>query len=156
MTRIKTEQCLSASTAFIGGSSVCCLEVQPQRQLDLPVGADADLVGHGRGQDSEIASRGGRRERDAGLQSAAPGPVGIPAARRRLPGIGEVRVVEDVVELGAELHVLPFREAELLAQREIELLQAGAVRLLRAELPKVPAAGMEKAAGLSQFSPFFR
>ena len=33
------------------------LKIQPQRELHLPIGADADLVGHRLRQDSEIASR---------------------------------------------------------------------------------------------------
>ena len=137
--------------------SFACLEVQPQRELNLPIGADADLVGHRGGQDAEIAARGRRREGDAGLQSRGAGPGRQARGQPQIAGVGEVRVIEDVVELGAELHVLRLPPTRNFLLSVISnCCSPGPVRLLRAELPKEPAAGIENAAGFSQFSPFCR
>src|SRR5215469_12661497 len=38
------------------------LEVKPQRQLDLTIGADADLIGHCGGQSTEVSTRRRGRE----------------------------------------------------------------------------------------------
>lgn len=50
----------------------------------------------------------------------------IVQAKPVLPSIriGEIRVIENVEELGAELQTVPLSEMEVLAKREIEVLEA--------------------------------
>ena len=47
----------------------------------------------------------------------------LPAIR-----IGEVRVIENIEELGAELQAHGFSKVEVLAQREIEILEPGILK----------------------------
>ena len=87
-------------SAFIGGQSCSRrLEVQPQRQLELPVGAQADLVGHGRGERAEVAAGGGSGVRLTGLQDS--GRVRQPGSAAA--GCREDGVIEDVVAFRPEL-----------------------------------------------------
>src|SRR5689334_2335578 len=101
------------------------LKVEPQRQLDLTVRTDTDLVGHGRVQCTEVRAGRRGRERLTGLDARA-GTVRDTLRQAQIARVGEVRAVEDVVELRAEFDVLLLSDPELLAEGDVELLQAGA------------------------------
>ena len=73
-------------------------EIQSQRQLDLPIRAESDLVRDCGGQGAKIRAHGGCREGLAGLQAGA-GSAGDSLRQPQVAGIGEIRVIEDVVQL---------------------------------------------------------
>ena len=96
------------------------LEIQTQRQLDLSIGAQTDLVGYGLVENAEIRPRGCSRKSLAGLQ-AGPGRPRNSLRQAKISGVGEIGVIKDVVELGAKFHIARLTESEPLAQSNVAL-----------------------------------
>src|SRR5882724_12054999 len=86
-------------------------EVEAERQLNLPIRADADLVRDRRSQHTEVRAGRGCGERLAGLH-ARTGAVRDALSQPEIAGIGKVRAIEDVVELRPELQIPGLRKAE--------------------------------------------
>src|SRR5258707_10916642 len=99
---------------------VVALEVQPQRQLDLPGRSHANRFLHRGAEHPESATSRRRCKRHVGLQLVCPSPQRLIELHRR---IGEVCTVKQVVYLGAELEMGLFVDLESLLDSQIDLSQ---------------------------------
>jgi len=60
--------------------------------------------------------------------------------KRRQEGIREVRMIEDVEELGADLHVQPLGDRRVLVNREVPLLVRWPAQGIAAQVSEMPSA----------------
>ena len=107
------------------------LEIEAQRQLDLALRAQADILTYSGVEDTECRACGCRSERLPWLKL-----VGARAKRivQDSGRVGEISMVQNVVELRTKLHVADFIEGKTLVQREIELIQRGSVEGVTAQI----------------------
>src|SRR5262249_20594580 len=110
------------------------LEVQPERQLDLALRTQPDVLADGRVEHAERRTGDRRSVRLAGLNLVRRRSQ---SGRQRGGRIGEVRLVQNVVELCPEFQVALLVEDELLVRREIQLAQAGPVKSVAAQVAEL-------------------
>jgi hypothetical protein len=119
------------------------LEVEPEGELYLAVGAEADRALDGLAQEAEGRAGGRLRVWPAGLEAGAEGEDGRrqPVRRGRVDGRerrqadvqgrgreGEVRLVEEVENLGAEFEPRRLAERDALVEDEVGLPKVGAAQ----------------------------
>ncbi len=103
------------------------LKVEPQRELYLAFGAEADGAFDGLAQQAEGRAGGRLRVGLAGLERAD----GAVERRRR---VDEVRPVEDVEDLRPELKPHALGERDALVEDEVGLPEAGAAQCVAREV----------------------
>ena len=130
--------------SWTGVTPVLLLEVQPQRELNLTVGSDSDLIRNCRCRDSEVTAGIGSGERlpwlDRGTYRhcavSERSTIWYPLRQPHVCGIGEIRLVQNVIDLSSEFQPRLLGNGELLAHRQIQLEELRSGKRVAARVPK--------------------
>src|ERR1700730_11545738 len=105
------------------------LKVEPQSELELPVGPGTDCIGYRLGQSSIVAASRGKGIGLTRLNySACVRQSGLRSANGSVIGDLVYGAIKDVVTLCAEFEVHLFPDHELLGQGQVELVDARAAQ----------------------------